>query len=107
MSDLVNSHLASSHLAYSHGTSTTPLLGETIGDNLRRISAAQPDAECIVSCEQRVRMTYGEFDRAVDDLGAGLIDSGLVDGDRIGIWSPNRVEWTLLQYAAARTGVRR
>ncbi len=105
MSDLVNSHLASSHLAYSHGTSTTPLLGETIGDNLRRISAAQPDAECIVSCEQRVRMTYGEFDRAVDDLGAGLIDSGLAAGDRIGIWSPNRIEWTLLQYAAARTGL--
>ncbi|CAB4886496.1 unannotated protein [freshwater metagenome] len=50
-------------------------------------------------------MTYGDFDRAVDDLSAGLLDSGLAAGDRVGIWSPNRVEWTLLQYAAARTGV--
>ena len=92
-------------LAYSHGTSTTPLLGETIGDNLRRVSASQPDAECIVSCQQNIRMTYAQFDQAVDDLSAGLIDSGLATGDRVGIWSPNRVEWTLLQYAAARVGV--
>lgn len=76
------------------------MLGETIGANLRRISASQPDAECLVSCQQHVRMTYGEFDRAVDDLAAGLVESGLAAGDRIGIWSPNRVEWTLLQYAA-------
>lgn len=92
-------------LAYSHGISTTPLIGETIGDNLRRVGASNPNADCVVSCHQNIRMNYGEFDRAVDDLSAGLIDSGLAAGDRVGIWSPNRVEWTLLQYAAARTGI--
>ena len=92
-------------LAYSHGISATPLIGETIGDNLRRVSASNPNADCVVSCHQNIRMSYGEFDRAVDDLSAGLIDSGLAAGDRVGIWSPNRVEWTLLQYAAARTGI--
>ena len=63
-----------SSLAYSHGTSTTPLLGETIGANLRRISASQPDAECLVSCQQHVRMTYGEFDRAVGSF-EDILDS--------------------------------
>ncbi|CAN0236955.1 unnamed protein product, partial [Phaeothamnion confervicola] len=94
-----------SALAYSHGTSATPLLGETIGDNLRRMAAATPDADCLVSCHQGIRMSYAEFDRAVDDLAAGLIDSGLAAGDRVGVWSPNRAEWTVLQYATARAGI--
>ena len=94
-----------SALAYSHGTSATPLLGETIGDNLRRMAAAAPDADCLVSCHQGIRMSYAEFDRAVDDLAAGLIDSGLAAGDRVGVWSPNRAGWTVLQYATARAGI--
>jgi fatty-acyl-CoA synthase len=92
-------------LAYASGTSTRPLLGETIGDNLRRVAAASPDAEAVVSCQQGVRFTYAEFDRAVDHLAAGLIDAGLAAGDRLGIWSPNRAEWVLLQYATARAGI--
>src|SRR5919201_235896 len=91
--------------SYAHGASETPLLGETIGDNLARTAAAHPDADALVSCHQGVRWSYGEFDERVDRTAAALIAAGLEPGDRLGIWSPNRAEWTLLQYASARAGV--
>ncbi|HSO98922.1 MAG TPA: AMP-binding protein [Solirubrobacteraceae bacterium] len=31
--------------------------------------------------------------------------TGLRTGDRVGIWSPNRVEWALVQYATAKAGI--
>ena len=35
----------------------------------------------------------------------GLLGLGLEAGDRVGLWSPNYAEWTLLQYATAEIGV--
>ncbi|MFL5858711.1 MAG: AMP-binding protein [Solirubrobacteraceae bacterium] len=92
-------------VSYAHGASEKPLLGETIGDNLARTAAEHPDAEALVSCEQGVRWTYAELDERVDRAAASLIAAGLEPGDRLGIWSPNRAEWTLMQYATARAGV--
>src|SRR4051794_28989535 len=89
----------------ARGLTDVPLLEETIGDNLRRVAAATSDADALVSCHQGLRLTYAELDAAVDELAAGLIDLGLEVGDRVGIWSPNCVEWVLLQYATARAGV--
>ena len=92
-------------LSYADGASATPLLGETIGDNLARTAAAHPDADALVSCHQGLRWTYAELDEHVDRAAAALIAAGLEAGDRLGIWSPNRAEWTLLQYATARVGI--
>src|SRR6516162_9632999 len=44
-------------LSYSHGASPDPLLGETIGDNLRRIAAAHPDREVLVDVPSGRRWT--------------------------------------------------
>ena len=38
-------------------------------------------------------------------MARGLLAMGLEVGDRLGLWSPNRFEWTLVQYATARIGV--
>jgi fatty-acyl-CoA synthase len=92
-------------VSYAHGASEKPLLGETIGDNLARTAAEHPEAEALVSCEQGLRWTYAELDERVDRAAAALIAAGLEPGDRLGIWSPNRAEWTLIQYATARAGV--
>jgi fatty-acyl-CoA synthase len=91
--------------SYAHGTSDTPLLGETIGQNLDRTIARVPDADALVSCHQSVRYTYAEFGRAVDRLASGLLAAGLAKGDRVGVWGPNRAEWALVQYATAKLGV--
>jgi fatty-acyl-CoA synthase len=91
--------------SYASGASTTPLLGETIGVNLRRVAAANPDGDAVVDLHQGVRYTYAQFDAEVDRLAAALIGAGLAAGDRVGIWAPNRVEWVVVQYATARAGV--
>jgi fatty-acyl-CoA synthase len=94
-----------SDLSYSHGASPVPLLGETIGDNLRRVAAACPDADAVVDVPSGRRWTYAEFDADTDTLARGLIATGMAAGDRVGIWSPNCAEWVLLQYATAKAGV--
>ncbi|MDI1480794.1 AMP-binding protein [Polyangium sp. y55x31] len=91
-------------LSYTHGTSATPLLGETIGENLRRTATRYPDREALVVRSQGVRMTYGELWEATTRVARGLIAFGVKRGDRVGLWSPNRFEWVVLQYAAARVG---
>ena len=92
-------------LSYAHGTSDTPLLGETIGANLERVAAAYADREALVVCHQGVRMTYAELDAEVDRVARGIVGLGLEPGDRMGIWSPNCSEWVLVQYASAKAGV--
>jgi fatty-acyl-CoA synthase len=92
-------------LAYSHGASATPLIGETIGENLQRTVAAHPDALALVSRHQGLRFTYAELDDAVDRVARGLMAMGLEPGDRLGIWSPNVAEWVLVQYGSAKAGV--
>jgi fatty-acyl-CoA synthase len=92
-------------VSYASGPSTKPLLGETIGANLERIVAGTPDREAFVSRHQGERMTYGAFDERVDLVARGLLDLGLEQGDRLGLWSPNYLEWAVVQYATAKLGV--
>jgi len=92
-------------LSYAQGTSSVPLLGDSIGANLARTAERFADSEALVSRHQGLRYTYGELDAAADDLAGGLLEVGLAPGDRVGIWSPNCAEWVLLQFATARVGV--
>ena len=92
-------------LSYSHGVSAVPLLGETIGASLRRVAAAQPDAEVLVDVAAGRRWTYAAFDAETDVLARGLIAAGLEAGDRVGIWAPNCAEWVQVQYATAKAGI--
>ena len=91
-------------LSYAHGTSTTPLLGETIGENLRRTVLRVPDREALVVRSQNYRATYRELWDEITAAARGLLALGIAPGDRVGIWSPNRYEWVVLQYATARIG---
>jgi fatty-acyl-CoA synthase len=90
--------------SYAHGTSEVPLRSETIGDALALTAARLPAADALISRHQGVRLTYGQLDEQVDRLARALMAAGIARGDRIGIWSPNCVEWVLVQYAAARIG---
>ncbi|CAJ1581807.1 AMP-binding protein [[Mycobacterium] wendilense] len=90
--------------SYVQGRTDTPLLIETIGANLDRTVAAFGDREALVDVPTGRRWTYREFDADVRRLASGLLALGLRPGDRVGIWSPNTPEWTLVQYATARIG---
>ena len=91
--------------SYSHGASAMPLLGETIGANLRRVATTYPDREAVVDVPTGRRWTYAAFDAESDALARGLIAAGIEPGDRVGIWAPNCPEWVLLQYATAKAGI--
>ena len=92
------------HLSYSHGASAEPLLGETIGDNLRRITAVHGAGEALVDVPGGRRWTYAQLEADTDDVALGLIAAGVAKGDRVGIWAPNCAEWVLLQYGTAKMG---
>src|SRR3954454_23001242 len=91
--------------SYVCGISDTPLLGDTIGRSLDQAAQRWGDREALVSPSHGVRWTWTELAARVDALAAGFVALGLERGERIGIWSLNRPEWTLTQFAAAKAGL--
>ncbi|HMC59356.1 MAG TPA: AMP-binding protein, partial [Candidatus Solibacter sp.] len=91
-------------LSYTRGPDV-PLLDVTISQALASAAARFPDREALIVCHQSARFTWAELDREATRTARGLAGLGLRPGDRAGIWASNWVEWVLLQYAAARTGV--
>lgn len=91
-------------LSYVYGTSEVSLLGQTIGANLKSTVEKHPHQEALVCVHQNYRATYQEFYNQTTAVAKALLFLGAKAGDRIGIWSSNRYEWVLLQYATARIG---
>jgi fatty-acyl-CoA synthase len=92
-------------MAHVMGDRSEPLLSMTIPQLLASAVAAQGDREAAIFPEQGRRFSWRELARAVDDFAGGLHRLGLAKGDRVGIWSPNRWEWLVTQYATARLGI--
>src|SRR6185437_8813751 len=90
--------------SYAHGTSLTPLHGETIGENLRRTVERHGDREALVVRSQGYRATYRALWEQTTRVALGLLAHGVQKGDRVGIWAPNRFEWVVIQHATARLG---
>lgn len=90
--------------SYTSGTSDTPLLGMTIGEMLDRTAEKYPDTEALVCLHQDIRWTYKEFVEKVNEAARAFMAIGVKRGDRVGIWSPNRYEWTVTQFATAKVG---
>ncbi|MBQ0944545.1 AMP-binding protein [Ideonella sp. 4Y16] len=86
------------------GLTDQPLSGLTVDQLLRRVVDQAPSAEAAVFVEQGLRWTWAELDGQVADAAAGLWRLGVRPGDRVGIWSPNRAEWLVTQFATARIG---
>src|SRR5215467_13447702 len=90
--------------SYVHGASSVPLLGETIGENLRRTVERHGDQEALVVPHQGYRATYRDLWEQTGRAARALLARGVRRGDRVGIWAPNRYEWVVVQYATARIG---
>ena len=90
--------------SYSSGISMTPLLGQTIGEKFDEITERFPDRLSLVDRASGRGFTFAQLRAGVDDLALGLIDMGVVKGDRVGIWAPNCAEWVITQYATAKIG---
>jgi len=91
-------------MSYSHGSSTIPLLGDTVGQALRRTVERFGGQEALVVGHQNYRATYSQLWEQVDRAARALLAMDVGKGDRVGIWSPNRFEWIVVQFATARIG---
>ena len=92
-------------LSYASGTSSQPLLGMTIGEKFDQACQQYADQEAIVSSHQNRRLTYRELQQEVEAFACSLLRLGLKKGDRLAIWSPNCIEWTVTQFAAFKVGI--
>ena len=93
-------------MSHVKGTTTdVPLSSATIAALLADTVSRFAGRPAVVFREQDVRWTWAQLAQEVDRFAAGLAAHGLQAGDRLGIWSPNRVEWVVTQFATARIGV--
>jgi len=95
---------ADNPLSFDRGPSQPALLETTIGANFADAAATYAQWDALVDIAAERRWTYAELRAAVRRLATGLMSAGIGAGDRVGIWSPNRWEWVLVQYATAEIG---
>lgn len=76
-----------------------PAMIATQGANL----GDHPAMRCQIDDDWR-EISYAQFDRSVQAVARGLLDLGLMPGERVGIMSWNRVEWSLADFGILRAG---
>jgi fatty-acyl-CoA synthase len=91
--------------AHVSGDRSVPLLDKTIPELFSETVSRYATLDAAVFVGQDKRFTWTELSDAVDALAAGFLALGLEKGDRVGIWSPNRWEWLVTQFATARIGL--
>src|SRR5690606_23213708 len=76
----------------------------TVGDLLEKQVELYPEHEAVVYPELNLRKTYTEFNEIVNQTAKGFISIGIKKGDHIAIWSDNKFEWLVTQFASAKIG---
>jgi len=80
------------------------LLKITIGELLDEVASRFPENETLVDLSKNIRLTYREFLTRVNELTRGFLKLGIKKGDHLALWSPNRWEWIVTEFAIAKVG---
>ncbi|GEN83344.1 AMP-binding protein [Sporosarcina luteola] len=80
------------------------LLNSTVGGIVRDWAKLRPEQEAYVYPEHGIRKTYDEFDRETDELAKAFIGMGIKRGEHVAIWSDNKPQWLLSQFATGKMG---
>jgi fatty-acyl-CoA synthase len=78
---------------------------KTVGDVLDEVALKVPEKEALVDLSRGRRFSYKELLALVNQTAKGFLKLGLKQGDHLALWSPNRWEWTITQFALAKIGV--
>lgn len=92
-------------MTVSHPADRAPAILDTPGAMLQYRAAVDPDGVALDYPGHEARLTYGAWERASAALARALLDLGMVRGDRVALLAENRVEWSVVQMAAARAGL--
>lgn len=90
--------------SYVSGDRSVPLRRVTIPQLFAETVSRFGPREAAVFLQFGKRYTYYDLDREVDAFASGLLSLGIQTGDRVAVWSPNRPEWLIAQFATARIG---
>jgi fatty-acyl-CoA synthase len=77
----------------------------SLGNLIDEVAAKHPGNEAMVDCLRRERYSYDQFRSLTNQLAKGFLKLGLGRGERLALWSPNRPEWIITQFALAKIGV--
>ena len=90
--------------SYLNGPTDFDLIESTVSKHLDYIVRKYPTSSAVIVCHQHIHWTYAELQQKAQSIALGLLSIGIKTGDRVGIWSPNNIEWVLIQYATAYIG---
>ena len=91
-------------LSYVAGATDEPLRFATVSQLLAEAVAAHGARDAAVFAQGNQTFSWYDLQQRADEVAAGLLALGVRRGNRVGIWSPNRVEWLLVQFGCARIG---
>lgn len=80
------------------------LLQKTVGEIVREQAKLFPEVEAYVYPEHGIRKTYKQFDEETDELAKAFMGMGIAKGEHVAIWSDNKRQWLLSQYATGKMG---
>jgi len=75
-----------------------------VGAVVREMAKSYPNTEAYVYPEHQIRRTYKEFDEETDYLAKAFMGMGIAKGEHVAIWSDNKKEWLLSQFATGKMG---
>lgn len=81
-----------------------PLLELTLGSLLEKQAKSYPNQEAVVYPEHNFRINYKEFNEQVDKAAKAFLSIGVKKGDHVAMWSDNKYEWLITQFATAKIG---
>ena len=91
-------------MSFVAGPTDASLHFMTIPQLLDRAVLRHGSRDAAVFVAQNQRLSWYDLQQQADNMAAALLSMGIRRGNRVGIWSPNRLEWLLTQFATARIG---
>jgi fatty-acyl-CoA synthase len=92
------------NLSYVSGVTDDPLRFVTVSQALDETVAAHGSRAAAIFSAEREVLSWKDLQRQSEDVSLALMALGIQRGQRVGLWSPNRREWLLVQFGAARIG---